>query len=395
MDTFQIIGVDGGATKVSAWDVHYNNTSKSFTLGEINHEVQYNSIPGYVSDFKPIDIPVQLAEREKSPIPVTTEEQQQEATYVEACAVAIEKITMETGVKSVLIGLGMPGLKTEDKRGIAVVANGPRMLNYSSLLEERLKAAGISLAGPIRQLGSDADYCGIGENATAEGAFKTSKNAYYLGGGTGVADALKLNDKVIAMDAVKEWMAKTWEMQNGDAISLERYCSAGGIQSLYATAINSTVEALNEQAIYPPQIAERALAGEAEAIKTMEKLSDTLAKLLYSRINTLFAGWQEEFAFMNPNKPKLESSHPFTGSYFDAIIIGQRLGMLYAESKTASVFKQPVLKRLNELIAQSTTLDEKAKAHYADLESIIHVSTLRAAPALGAGVEAFLTYKEN
>ena len=64
-------------------------------------------------------------------------------------------------------------------------------------------------------------------------AFEDVENAYYLGGGTGAADALKLHGKLISFDKCKNWIAKTWEMSDKNGKSMEIYCSANGIQSIY------------------------------------------------------------------------------------------------------------------------------------------------------------------
>jgi len=234
MNEFTIIGIDGGATKVSAWEIQYNPQTAKFALAENHSEIKYSTIPGWLEKFTPVDIKTQLSEKESQKIQATTDEEQQAAVYVEACAAAIEQITEKTANKNILIGLGMPGLKTADKRGIEVVANGPRMIHYSDMLENRLKAVNIKPIVPIHQIGSDADYCGIGENYAGEGAFVSCRNAYYLGGGTGVADALTLNNTLLPFDAAKNWIAKTWEVKSVTGKSLERYCSSNGIQSIYA-----------------------------------------------------------------------------------------------------------------------------------------------------------------
>ena len=132
----------------------------------------------------------------------------------------------------------MPGMKTKDKHGISAIANGPRMPKYCQYIENKLEKNGIELLTPIDHLGSDADYCGLGEEFSSDGSFTNYKNSYYIGGGTGVADALKLNDKVTPFDQTKKWIAKTWEMKNDYGISMERYTSASGIQSIYGNYAN-------------------------------------------------------------------------------------------------------------------------------------------------------------
>jgi len=385
-----LIGIDGGATKVSAWEIEYNKQQSTFSLGTANAMRSYRDIDGYIPDYRPVDLNVQLRER-SSEIHPTEQEKQQSGVYVEACAQAILELTQKTGNKKVLIGIGMPGLKTENKRGIAVVANGPRMVDYSDDLEKRLAELGIDLVSPVNHLGSDADYCGIGENYAQEGFFRAVSNAYYLGGGTGVADAMKLDGELVTFDSAKTWTAKTWEMKSAEGISLELVTSVSGIQKTYAGFAQKPIEELNEAGIYPLQIAERAKQGEEAARQTFRVVNRNLAKLLYERIVTLNRGWKDLFELVNPNRQSLSADHPYIEKVFEAIIIGQRLGDLFEDQFGKEMVRKPVLDQLNDLIQNSEYLTDEAKAHYKNLDAVIQVSKLREAPALGAGVDAFLT----
>lgn len=394
MSGLLIIGVDGGATKVSAWQVIFDDKRRVFSLGKINAEKKYGEIAGFIDGFKPVNIQTQLAERDADNINPTADEKQQEAVYVEACALVIEEVAKLTGKQKVLVGLGMPGLKTDDKRGIAVVANGPRMINYSNMLEQRLKTADLELIAPVHHIGSDADYCGIGENYSNQGIFKECENAYYLGGGTGVADALKLKNQLLPFDAAKEWLAKTWEMQSENGKSLERFCSAGGIQSLYSELSGIDVSTLNSQQIYPLQIAEKATQDDPAAMETMKQVVSNLSKLLFSRITTLNAGWQNDFTFMNPNRPALSDTHDYKGLVFEKIILGQRLGDLYNSAQGLKTLQEPLLVQLQNMIVHSAVLDNPAIEYYKELDGIITTSRLREAPALGAGIDAFFSWQD-
>ena len=324
----------------------------------------------------------------------TDDEQQQAAVYVEACAQVIEELIEKCNNNRVLIGIGMPGLKTGDKRGIAMIANGPRMIRFSDQLERRLQIREIDFVQPVHKLGSDADYCGIGENYSEDGLLRNVKNGYYLGGGTGAADAMKLNSQLVTFDEAKEWIAKSWEMKNADGLSMEQFASSGGIQNMYAKISRIDRIELNEKQIYPPQIAEMAKDSDNNAIKTFNLIAENLAILLYERITTIFAGWQEMLTFINPNKPELIKDHPFRNHVFYRIIIGQRLGDLFASDTGSIILKQPVLNKLDQFIQQSNLLDDIAKKHYKNLNEIIQISKLRAAPALGAGIDAYLNWKK-
>ncbi len=386
-----LIGIDGGATKVSAWEIIHDTEKSTFSLGNASVTKSYREIDRFIPNFKPLDLPTQLHERDVAAINPTSEEKQQAAVYVEACAQAIACLTEKISCANVLIGIGMPGLKTVDKRGIAVVANGPRMLDYAQNLEKRLKELNIKLLAPISHLGSDADYCGIGENYSDEGLFRTAKNAYYLGGGTGVADAMKLDGKLLTFDNAKTWIAKTWEMKSEEGLPLERVTSVSGIQRTYSEFTGKTVEELNSAGIFPLQISELAKQGEKAAIKTFELVNNNLAKLLYERIVTLNRGWPDLFGFVNPNRVKPVSEHEHIGKVFDTIVIGQRLGDLFEDKIGNEIVKTPILYRLHKLIQNSEHLDGYVKTHYQNLDSIVKTSKLREAPALGAGIDAFLS----
>lgn len=393
-NNFLLIGIDGGASKVSGWQVLVNEKDFSFSLGNEYALRSYNEIPGFISNFKSIELTKQLAEKEATQINPTDDEQQQAAVYVETCAQVIEELIKKCKNNRVLIGLGMPGLKTEDQRGIVMIVNGPRMIRFADQLERRLQIRKIDLIQPIQKLGSDADYCGIGENYSEKGLFHDIENGYYLGGGTGAADAMKLNGQLIPFDTAKEWIAKSWEMQNSDGKSMEQFASSRGMRNIYAEISGRNISELHKKQIYPPQITELAEGGDMAAKKTFELITENLALLLYERITTLFAGWQGLFTFLNPNKPELLKDHVFRKCVFNRIIIGQRLGELFELASGSVILKQPVVNKLDQLIQQSNFLDRTAKEHYKNMNAIIQESKLRAAPALGAGIDAYMNWEK-
>jgi predicted NBD/HSP70 family sugar kinase len=324
-------------------------------------------------------------------IELTQDELVQGEVYISACADVITEFAAKNKGKKLLVGIGMPGLKSKDKRGIVALANGPRMPLYAERVEQKLEERGIKLFSKIAVLGSDADYCGIGEEFAGEGEFKNCTNAYYLGGGTGIADAIKLNGKVIPFDEVKEWIAKTWEMIADSGLSLERYTSVSGIQFIYSRYSGILVEELNNKSVFPPQILDSAYNGDSNSLDTYNDISRNLSKLIFERITTLFFGWQNHFEFINPNKPKLICDHPFKGTFLDKIIIGQRLGELMKASKGSGILYDKVIDHLTELVKK--TNDIQFKNHYLKEGNfnykLIFFSNLREAPAIGAGIDAY------
>ena len=398
-DDILLIGIDGGATKVNGWSVNVKKRGAAFELGKINAVKSYRNIPGYIGNFQPVDLNRQLSEWQAGQIALTEKEIVQSNCYIEAATACIREIIRLSHKKRLLIGIGMPGIKTQEERGIAVFKNGPRMLDYARRIEQELENFRIELVKPISRLGSDADYCGIGEEYAGNGSFRNVQNAYYLGGGTGVADALKLKGKVIALDAIKHWFVKTWEMQCPAGFSVERYLSASGIQAIYGELIGKSQDELQQAGIYLPQIRERALSDEKPAIETLQKVAHFLALLLYERLTTLYAGWQGLFDFVNPGRPIPAQEHAYRGLLFDRLIIGQRLGDLLEEAQGDAVLWKPFAGELTRLILTSRVLDQAVRDYYCPQgnlnPTLIKISKLREAPALGAGIDAYLTWREE
>ncbi|MDZ7796397.1 MAG: hypothetical protein U5N56_04855 [Candidatus Marinimicrobia bacterium] len=392
-----LVGIDGGATKVSGWTTEVNE-DKTFIMGDINVIKEYREYEEYMPSFRPVNIQLQLGEMNEGEIDLTVEEKLHGKAYMYAAADVIIELTEKVGAESVLVGIGMPGLKSKDKRGIVALANGPRMPEYCKVIEERVNATGINMKKPIHHLGSDADYCGIGEEYSKNGLFRNVENAYYLGGGTGVADAMKLKGKLLPFDKAKSWIAKSWELKNSEGKSLERYASSKGIQAIYGEFADIPVQELDKKGVYPPQIMD--LYNEDGAAKrTFNDVSYNIAKLLFERIVTYYNGWHHFFEFVNSNRADLSEKHPYRGTLLDSIIIGQRLGDLLAESKGKNVFYEPCLEFLTKFITESPYLDAKFKKHYLKdgvfHQDIIKISQLREAPAIGAGVDAYLTYHKD
>ncbi len=394
---FLLIGLDGGATKVNGWNIDVKDGG--FCMGKHNCIMSYFEFTGYSDKFQATDIQKQLTEFQKNKIKPGKKELKQGDAYAEAAAEVILKLVQKSGINRVLVGEGMPGLKTANKRGIAVMANGPRIIDYCDKVEKILADYNIEFIVPMAELGSDAFYCGIGEEYAKEGQFKDVQNSYYLGGGTGAADALKLGGKLVSLDDIKEWFVKTWEMKNDDGLSMEKCASAKGIQEIYGKLTQKTVVELTKREIYPLDIRKKALANEKEAMKTFEILAENLAYLIYERITTIFFGWNGIFSFVNPNRAIPKNKHPYKGTLLDSIIIGQRLGDLFHASQDDNLLWQPFFQRLSYLIMKSEILDEKAKAYYCPKDifdqNFLVISKLREAPALGAGIDAYLTYNNQ
>ena len=142
-----LIGLDGGATKVSAWQIE--QTLKGFVLGSIHSENKYSSFPPFNPEFTPVDIQIQLEEM-NSTLSLTESEIHQGKSFIRAFTESIAELN--TG-EPIIIGIGMPGIKTTDGRGIAAMANGPRIPKFCDELEKALSENSIKLAKPITPFG--------------------------------------------------------------------------------------------------------------------------------------------------------------------------------------------------------------------------------------------------
>ena len=394
MDEIILIGIDGGASKVLAHKVDILTNPMRFVALKPFIEVAYHSSEFYSPKFKPIVLERQLKEHRQGDVQQTKSEAAQELALIESFTKAIKTILTDEINKDVIIGLGLPGLKTPDRRGISAMANGPRMPQFLDHLEASLKAAGFLTLNSVHAIGSDADYCGLGEQWGDEGGMRGVSSAYYIGVGTGIADAMLLKDENVPFDACKPWIAKTWEMMANPEESYENLLSAKGIQQRYAHQIGKTRQELDAEEIYPWQIYERALGGEEAALDVASKTAIALADLLYHRIRTLAVG-APETALVDPNR-KLETEHEHLGEVFQRIVIGQRLGDIWEFKNYAPLLLDPVNERLGRII-HASDLPAEIKSGYLTKTNrlrddlIVH-SELRHAPALGAAVDAYLEW---
>jgi hypothetical protein len=384
---FDLIGIDGGATEVKAHLVLLEGSRDKpvFKLGDVQAFRKYERIP----DFAPVPVQDQFKQRDEGKIELTPSEIEQGDLYIEATAQVVKEIVSMAGSgKPVLIGMGMPGLKPPDGRGINVINHGPRMPKYLEKLEEKLKKAGVQLAGPIDRLGSDADYCGIGENHAEGGAFKNVENAYYAGLGTGVADAMKLKGELVTFDSAKAWIQKSWQMTCSLGVTFEKVVSAKSMNTLYANLMGREGDVFVQQGRFPQ---DDALQGSAPAQFTMQTVAGILAELLFERLHTV-AGGRKALSFRGQAYVALSPDHPYRGVVLDRLVIGQRLGFVFSDSKYSEVFREPLLACLAGFIRErgGDALKSKCLARDGEIvEGLVVGSRLRAAPAIGAAVAAF------
>ncbi|MCF7826498.1 MAG: hypothetical protein K9M55_07585 [Candidatus Marinimicrobia bacterium] len=397
MDDIVLIGIDGGASKVLVHKVDILINPMRFIALKPFIEVAYNTSDSYNTAFKPVALARQLKEHHDGAVKPSKSETKQEEAMLDSMTKAVRTILGQDVTQDVILGIGLPGLKTKDGRGISAMANGPRMPKFLDKLEKALKKEGYTTLHPIQVIGSDADYCGLGEQWGDAGGMRDVESAYYFGVGTGIADAMMLKGKNVPFDNCKSWIAKTWEMMANETESYENLLSAKGIQARYGVLTGASVEELNQAEVFPWQIYERALLGEEAALEIVGATAQALSELLFHRIQTLAQGAPE--TLLRDGNRKLETEHEYLGEVFERIVIGQRLGDIWEFKNFTPLLLDPVNEKLGRMI-HSSGLAPEVKSQYLTKTNrlrddlIIH-SELRHAPALGAAVHAYLEWIEQ
>ena len=383
-DPCLLIGVDGGATEAKAHLVHCDNPRNptSFELGQAAASRKYERL----ADFEPLPIADQLAQRDAGSIQLTPKEQIQGTMWVQTACEAVLDVARAAGGRQVLVGMGMPGLKTTDRRGICAVNNGPRIPDYLDQFEQRVAELGVELVAPVAALGSDADYCGVGELYAANGLFREVDNAYYVGCGTGIADAMKLRGRLVTFDEARPWLQKAWQIPSAEGPTFEKLVSAKSVNDCYARFLGG--DALGEPRYPEADAAE----GHPLAVSWMDSVARILAELIFERLDTIANG-RCDLAHRGKAYDQLDAAHDFRGTFLDRVVIGQRLGQVFAHRRYRPVFGDKLITYLAAAIAESG--DTEMMRHYLRgvrlRPGFCRASKLRAAPALGAAIAATQT----
>lgn len=383
-----LIGVDGGATEAKAHAATCDDLARptAFALRPESAARRYERLPR----FEPVPIPDQLAQRNSGQLSIEDDERRQGELYVEGAAQAIRETAAQCGNAPILAGVGMPGLKTPDGRGINAINNGPRIPEYLDRLERRLADLGVKLVAPIACLGSDADYCGLGEEHAADGLFRDVDHAYYLGGGTGLADAMKLRGTLVRFDEAREWLLKSWQLPSALGPTFEKLVSAKSLNEMYARWRGC--DPLGETLSFPETDAAN---GDPIAIEWLGAAAAVIAELIVERIVTVCIG-RPSCPHRGDAYAALKTDHPYRGTILDRVILGQQVGRIYGDAKYRSFFGDPLDASVAALI--TATDDTKLKAALLVNSKLrpgfLRASRLRAAPALGAAVAAVLAYNK-
>ena len=332
------ICIDGGASKVAGSLVKQLG-SDTFGLDSDIIENRYKDQEGFNHNFSSIDLDLQF-ER----IPIGQDEKKQGDVYIKTIISTIDKLITSDNA---IISIAMPGVKTEDKKGISVMANGPRIPN---LIQEVINYFGKSVK--VLDIQSDADMCVWGEEYAKKGSLRSISNAYYLGGGTGIADGLKLNNKILSFDEEYDWIAKCWEFKLKNGNSLESLISMPGI-------INNK--------------------------NSLDEICNNIGLFLFDRVCTINKGASPKFIVSRP----ISDSHPFKGILLDQIIIGQRLAEYFC-SEPGNIHFRKIKDIFLEYCNKEGGL-VKRSYNASNIDEKIILSQLRESPIIGLGAKACLS----
>lgn len=364
--SMQLVGIDGGATHVRAVEVAtvVNGGQARLRVGQRVATARHRGVPGF-------ETPAErgLASAEELG-PVTPAEREQGWAWVESTARVLVDVARARGAARVLVGIAFPGAKTADRRGIAFALNGPRVPEFLDELTRLVESEGVELAAPIVALESDGLCAGIGEQCAEVGGLVGVRNAYYVGGGTGLAEALVLAGELVTIDAVEAWFPRAWRMRWNDA-PLESWLAASGFNRRWAEI--SGFELPLEAGRHP----EEQLRRDPRARELFEAVGEALAHLVGHRMVALAVGIPPEVGIPAPQ-------------LLERVVIGQRLGILFDDARTQGALRGSFENALDAHLRR-TGLD----AHYPPdggagrrRRELVHTSRLEHAAALGAAALA-------
>ena len=298
MNKTKILGIDCGATKIIAQSCFFNNHNSIITPDTFQIEISYSDNPNFDRKFIPISIDKQKKEAAQGEYNISKEEIYQSDAIMATITNAIYEYSKNDSIE--LIGLCFPGIKTPKKDGISIMANGPRNIEFIRKLNEKVEYI-LKNKINIDKIYNDSDCCIIGEWKTSIGKLRGCKNAIYIGGGTGIADGLILNNKIVNLNIYQN-IKKSWELIMPSGESVEQCLSLGGMinqwNSKNEVPVSGTIELFNY-----------VKSGNEFAINIIKKAAKAFNYLLKKRIDF----------FQSKNVVP------------DKIIIGQRLGSIVSD----------------------------------------------------------------
>lgn len=277
MSKNHFVGLDCGASKIL-----YQKASFNFDLDLVipsgnSIERLYSNNKNWIESFEPVSIQTQLKQFSKNVIVITSEEESQGKVIIEE----IKKLLALTDQNN--LSICFPGLKSNE--GVCVMKNGPRI----PFLKKKLNLN--------QHIFNDSDCCTIGEWKSSIGCMINIKNAIYIGGGTGIADGIIMNGKILNFNDNSD-LKRSWEMGFNDS-TIESQISPGGMIKTLNTKFNKNIKNLDE------------FLESKESLTILKNASEALSSLIQSRTN---------FFRLNGLEPEI-------------VVIGQRLGLFLNELK--------------------------------------------------------------
>lgn len=213
LESAQVVGVDGGATSVRAARVERAAGGLRTLAGG----------PARVHPPAAGFVPV-LRAAAASPIGLR-EHQAARAWAANVAEAALDVL----GEGPLLLGVAMPGLKTSDGRGLAWLRHGPRAPRFLEWVRERMAPRVAQWLAPPQGLFSDAVAALEGERAAADGLLAGLSGAWYVGGGTGLAEAALIDGRATALDDVRLSWPRAWELDAGAGATFEQRLSMAAL----------------------------------------------------------------------------------------------------------------------------------------------------------------------
>ena len=239
MKNKHILGIDGGASKVFSQLYIFKDNNTVVDQSDI-YECRYEEINGHIQSFSPISLNVQKKEMIDNNYQISNDEKKQAGTVIKAIVKSIEYFIND---KIDHLGFCFPGVKMKEKDGISIMANGPRNPYMLKELNENI-TKNIGLNIKLKKIYDDSLSCVNGERFSLSGKLKEISDAIYIGGGTGIADGILYNKKLIDLNIDKD-LKKSWEiiMPNGETI--EECMSLAGLCKKWKKRKPISIELLN------------------------------------------------------------------------------------------------------------------------------------------------------
>ena len=220
-----LIGIDCGASKVLLQSAKINSNRTIISRGEYCKEYVYSSHPDWDPSYRPIPLDVQIEENNNKSILISKAERRQGDIIVKLLQDIIENISGSQ------IGICFPGIK--DDYGVTILANGPRIPELLTRLSK------------VDTLYNDSDCCITGEMVSDIGKMNDIHNGIYIGGGTGIADGILLDSRIINLNDDKN-PKKSWELRLPQGVNVESYLSPGGMLKNHNLKYKTKITSLKE-----------------------------------------------------------------------------------------------------------------------------------------------------